>query len=285
MKLFGLKGMKTAIGIDLNGMRLVLFCFIGCILLIIRPTISKLFKIYYLFLLYSFLSLYYSIDFLEGIRFFSKLLVPFLIYWTTKIVSCQKLEKINRWIMYVVFLHSLFSIPTLLRWLKLDIGVSDIPRASGLCGGRVIFGTFMVFIFILFYYRKLILQKKNTKENLFIILLALIGVILSGTRIAWIGLVISMITMGMAKRVRGIMIGGVVIGGLIILMLIFFKPLFKQRIGMQFIEGKFIYTGSGGGTVYHRVLVWKWLFKEKIYSHFLNGYGLGSSKKILSELP
>lgn len=275
----GLGEMKTAVGINLNGIRLLLFCLIAGIYLIRKGTISKPFKIYCIFLLYYFFTLSYTLDLTEGIRLFAKLLVPLLIYMVAKSVLYFNFERINKTFIGVVFLHLPFVLLILIEWFKPFSGRGDIPRASGLSDGRVIFGTFMVFMFILFCYRNLILQKEGGKKSYLPILISLLGVILSGARIAWLGLVVGMFVLGVIKKQKNIIIVGI----LAILLVAFFAPLLQERIGLQYREGQLVYVGAGGGTIEHRLLVWKWLFEEKISARIFWGYGLGSARNILSE--
>jgi len=279
--LTGLRGMKNTFGIDLNGIRLALFCFIAVALLIITGRLSKAFKIYLIFLLFCFGSLFYSSDLLEGIRFFSKLLVPLLIYLLARSVSFLNFKKLNQTIIYVVLLHIPFVFLTLFGWFKEASGKGDILRASGLSGGRVIFGTFMVFVLILFYFRSFILQKEPGRKSYVMILLAVLSIILSGARIAWVGLIISFIVLGIFKKFKNL----VLIGIIALLLIAFFRPLLQQRIGLETVDGGLAFKGAGAGTVRHRILIWEWLFREKIPNDIFWGHGLGSSKKILSELP
>lgn len=277
----GLGEMKTAVGINLNGIRLLLFCLIAGIYLIRRGTISKPFKIYCIFLLYYFFTLSYTLDLTEGIRLFAKLLVPLLIYMVAKSVLYSNFEKINKAFIGVVFLHLPFVLLILMQWFKPFGGIGGIPRASGLSGGMIIFGTFMVFMFVLFYYRNLISQKETGKKNFLLILVCLLGVILSGSRIAWIGLLVAMFMLGVFKKVKSIIIVGI----LAVLLIAFFGPLLQHRIGVQMVEGKLIFGGYGAGPARHRLLIWNWLLQEKIPQRIFWGYGLGSTKNILSELP
>jgi len=277
----GLREMKTTVGIDLNGIRLLLFCLISGIYLIRKGTISKPFKIYCIFLLYYFFTLSYTLDVTEGIRLFAKLLVPLLIYSVAKSVSYLDFKKINKAFIYVIFLHLPFILFTLVEWFKLYSSRGEIVRTAGLSGGMMIFGTFMVFMFILFYYRNLILQEETDKKSYLPILISLLGVMLSGSRIAWIGLLVALFILGVFKKVKNIMI----IAILAILLVAFFGPSLQQRIGIQIVENKVVLGGAGGGTVRHRLLIWKWLFEKKIPQRIFLGYGLGSAKNILSELP
>lgn len=280
MGLTGLRNMKTTVGINLNGIRLLLFGLVSGIYLIKKGTISKPFKIYCIFLLYYFFTLSYTLDIVEGVRLFTKLLVPLLIYSVAKSVSYLNFKKINKAFICVIFLHLPFMLFTLVEWFKYT-GKGGIPRASGLIGAWVLLGTFMVFMFILFYYRNLISQKETGKKNFLLILVCLLGVILSGSRIAWIGLLVAMFMLGVFKKVKNIIIVGI----LAVLLVVFFGPLLQQRIGVQIVENKVVLVGAGGGTARHRLLIWEWLFEEKIPQRIFWGYGLGSTKNILSELP
>lgn len=279
---FGLKMMKTQIGIDLDGIRLILFCFVSGVFLIRKGTLSKEFTFYYIFLLYSFISILYTSDLLEGMRFGAKLIVPPLIYMVAKSISLPDFERINKAFIFVIFLHFLSSLPVLLQWFKPATYPGDIPRASGLTGARVIFGTFMLFIFILFYYRNLILRKGNIKRGYLPILISSFSIILSGARIAWIGMALAMVWLGLFKKMRSILI----ILVLTITLVALFQPLLWQRLGLQFKGEKLLLQEhGGGGTVRHRIIVWEWLFKEKIPRRVFAGYGLGSTRSILSSSP
>ncbi len=281
MGLTGLRDMKTTVGINLNGIRLLLFCLVSGIYLIKKGTISKPFKIYCIFLLYCFFTLSYTLDIVEGVRLFAKLLVPLLIYSVAKSVSYLNFKKINKAFIGVIFLHLPFVFFTLVAWFKYT-GGGGISRTGGLSGAMVIFGTFMVFMFILFYYRNLILQKETGKKGYLPILISLLGVILSGTRAAWIGLLVAMFMLGVFKKVKNI----IIIAILAMLLIVFFGSQLQQRMGIQTVGGKLVLGQvGGGGTLRHRLLIWEWLSQEKIPQRIFWGYGLGSTKNILSELP
>ncbi len=275
-KVTGLTGLKSTIGIDLNGIRLILFCLVSGFFVIINKKIGKAFKVYLFFLYYCFLTLLYTSDTLEGIRLFSKLLVPLLIYSLAVSLPYLTLEKINKAFYFVLLLHFSFILPNWIEWFEPYSGIGDIVRASGLTGGRVIFGTFMLFMFILFYSRSLL-----SRKSLLPIFISLIGVVLSGARIAWLGLLIFVLLSGEFKKKRNIILA------LIFVLCVVFplRHLLIQRVGIGYSEGKIVFYEPGFGTVQHRIQVWKWLIEEKIPHRFFLGYGLGSSQKILSEAP
>ncbi|MFC2141477.1 O-antigen ligase family protein [Acidobacteriota bacterium] len=273
-----LRVLKTTIGIDLNGIRLILFCIAAAIIIISWGKVEKVFVIFFVFLAVGAASLCYTPDLLEGFRFFLKLLVPYFVYVLSKQVSHQSLERINRGFLLVVFLHMPFVFETLFKWLKQFDPSRDIPRAMGLSGGRVILGTFMVFAFVLFSYRRSLSRDGHGWIYLAFSVMAVFAIILSGARIAWVALAIAALLLGLLKNIKVLAL----IGMILLILIILFQPLLEHRLGLEIKDGKIGMKGAGGGTAEHRFTTWKVLWERDISPNLLLGNGLGSSKKLLS---
>ena len=225
-------------------------------------------------------SVNHSPDILEGMRLLLKLMVPYFIFTLAADASLKDMEKLNGALAFVLLLHFPFVIETLLKWFgTLDLQ-RDIPRVQALSGGRVIFGTFMCLIFVLFYYKWKRMPRSGSRAMLVFSILAAVGVILSGTRIAWFALLIAFIALGGLKKARSI-----AVFSLIALMLILaFLPVLQQRTGISVADGRISFTGIGAGTAVHRFSVWTWLWEEKISRRIITGYGLGSTLGIVGPL-
>jgi O-antigen ligase len=107
------------------------------------------------------------------------------------------------------------------------------------------------------------------------------GIILSGTRVAWIGLFFILLFSHPLRSLKK----KIFILLLILLTLWQFFPLIEHRIGIQVEEGKLVLGGAGGGTAQDRLEVWKWLIDNPIPQSLWIGHGLGSSLVILKGLP
>ncbi len=273
-------GMKEEMGINYNGIRLILFCFLSCIVFFRHPRIPKALGVYVFFLIFSVFTLFYTLDPLEGLRFFSKLLVPFLVYVLASRLPVSSFEKLNKYFFIILLVHFPFMIGTFSQWSHSSVQAQDIIRASGLSGGRVCFGTFMLLMFLLFsFHNPLPLNKRRSR--FVVLIIPLLGVLLSGARIAWAGLFLILLGSKLGRNPKYFLL----VVAIVISMLFFFKPLILNRLGVQIQDGKIELAGAGGGTARDRLDVWKWLLEEKIPPRYAYGYGLGSSQTILKKLP
>lgn len=273
-----LKSLKNAIGIDLNGIRLIVFCCIALAILFKKGKVDRSFLIYFVFLFVCLVSFLYTNDLMEGMRFFAKLLVPYLIFAVTQLLPIERLERINQGFLLVALLHIPFIIEILIKWFgSLDL-TGDIPRASGLSGGRVILGTFMTFAFILFLYRKSIPNDRYRLMYTIFSFLAIFGIILSGARIAWLAVAFAAVSLGMLKSLRSVFL----ICLILVLLIILFQPLLQHRLGLKMMGGEIVVEGAGAGTASVRLSAWKKLWEENISQRIVFGNGLGSSKKLLA---
>lgn len=274
-----LRNLKVDMGIDLDGFRLVVFCLLGAVVLLSRGKVENSFHVYFIFLGLCAVSLVYTSDILEGIRFFAKLLVPYLVFMLARESTDIGLERMRRGFFIVALLHMPFVFETLFKWFGTIDPSRDIPRAMGLSGGRVIFGTFMVFIFVLLYYRPNRLSGRDRRIYLIGSMFALFAVFLSGARIAWLALLVSVLVLGVVKNWKVAFFIGIIF----LIMIIMFHPLLQQRLGIVFSEGKITITGAGAGTASDRLITWKTVLSQGDRSHWIIwGHGLGSSKRLLA---
>lgn len=274
----GQPSVKESFGVDLNGIRLILFLFTAIILVVLHGKIQMWALLFFLTIIFFLIQLPWSLGSGDGIRLLLKLAVFPAVLFLSYRLDDRDVGRLIQVLMLVYLAHYGYMPYFFLHgeWL-----LSEGMRYPGLTGTRTVFGTYSVLVF----FAALLFARKGALKNI-VLLFSLSGIFISGSRLAFLELLIALGLLFFLRGKKHLSIGRTFF--LILLIITVFSIMGSTliaRIGVTFSGGEVEFVGTGGGTLTHRLSMWGLLLDYWWQHNIWLGSGLGSSTEILRENP